>query len=123
MLNCQKDKFSLPEEVSYLNNAYMSPLLKRGEEKGMESLLRKRNPADYNMDHFFKTVQDLKDAFGRLIHASSEQIAVVPSVSYGMSTITKNLVPKKDGEILVIAESFPSIYYPWEKMECMVFIT
>ena len=35
-MKCQKHLFQIPDGIHYLNCAYMSPLLKSVEEKGME---------------------------------------------------------------------------------------
>lgn len=114
MLTCQKDKFTLPEDILYLNNAYMSPLLKSAQVDGLEALMKKSNPAQYQASDFFTTVSKLKASFGKLIHAPAKQIAVIPSASYGINTVTKNLKPKQGGEVILIEEQFPSNFYPWQ---------
>jgi hypothetical protein len=45
MILNQRSKFTLPAGSVYLNCAYMSPLLKAVEKKGIEGMLQKRNPA------------------------------------------------------------------------------
>lgn len=62
MLNCQKHLFSLPEEITYLNNAYMSPLLKSVEQAGHEGIRMKSRPYEVSVGHFFDPVQRLKAA-------------------------------------------------------------
>ncbi|MBI4409800.1 MAG: aminotransferase, partial [Gemmatimonadetes bacterium] len=54
MLSCQKQLFSLPDNVHYLNCAYMSPLLRRVEQAGIEGLRRKRLPAGIAPEDFFR---------------------------------------------------------------------
>jgi len=44
MLNCQKEKFNLSDEVSYINCAYMSPNLKAVEEAGVQAIFQKSQP-------------------------------------------------------------------------------
>ena len=55
MLACQKDQFQLEENHTYLNCAYMSPLLKRVEQVGIEGLLLKRRPYKISSEDFFTT--------------------------------------------------------------------
>lgn len=117
MLTCKYSKFSLPANVTYLNCAYMSPLLKVVEKAGIRGVRRKRNPADIRAEDFFTITQDLRAEFARLIHAPDpDRIAIIPSASYGLATVTKNLRIQKGENIVVAAEQFPSNYYPWQSL-------
>lgn len=53
MLNNQKNKFKLPESVSYLNCAYMSPFLKEVEQIGHQALSQKCLPYQITGKDFF----------------------------------------------------------------------
>jgi len=115
MLTCKYAKFSLPKNVTYLNCAYMSPLLKAVEKAAVRGVRLKRNPANIHAGDFFTITSDLRNAFATLIGASDAgRVVVVPSVSYGMATVTKNLKINKGQHVLVAAEQFPSNYYPWQ---------
>lgn len=117
MLTCKYSKFSLPARVTYLNCAYMSPLLKNVEKAGLRGVRLKRNPADISPQDFFTTTKDLRVEFAKLIHASDPQrIAIIPSASYGLATVTKNIKINKGQHVLVAAEQFPSNYYPWQSL-------
>jgi selenocysteine lyase/cysteine desulfurase len=43
-------------------------------------------------------------------------VAIVPSASYGISIAARNLPVRKGQRILVLAEQFPSNYYPWQRL-------
>jgi selenocysteine lyase/cysteine desulfurase len=116
MLTCKRAKFTLPPSVTYLNCAYMSPLLKVVEKEGINGLRRKRNPVDVSQQDFFTDSENLREEYGKLIHAEVKRIAIIPSVSYGMAVVAKNLNIKKDQHILVATEQFPSNYYPWKTL-------
>ncbi len=117
ILTDQKDKFSLPNNITYLNTAYSAPLSKDAEKIGIEALQKKCNPSTYIIDDFFQPVDNLKTAFAQLIGVSSRQsIAIIPSVSYGMANVANNVCLKKDDEIVVIAEQFPSNVYSWKRI-------
>jgi hypothetical protein len=45
MLTCQKDFFSLPDDLHYLNGAYMSPLSKAVEAAGIRGMAQKAIPS------------------------------------------------------------------------------
>lgn len=117
MLTSKRAKFTLPPSVSYLNCAYMSPLLKSVEKAGLRAMRRKRNPAQITAEDFFTDTEALRQAYAKLIHATdAKRIVIIPSVSYGMANVVKNLSIKKDEHILVAAEQFPSNYYPWKSL-------
>ena len=111
----QKHKFSLPDNLTFLNMAYMSPQLKVSELVGMEGLTRKNNPTQFNKQYFFDDVDKLRATFGQVINASAHQIAVIPSVSYGIANVSNNINWKPNGEILCLTDQFPSNYYSWQR--------
>jgi selenocysteine lyase/cysteine desulfurase len=114
-MDCQKHLFSLPDDHHYLNCAYFSPLLKSVEEAGMKGIKQKREPWHTLPDHFFEQSNTLRSLFARLVNAQRpDNIAIMPSASYGLSTVAQNL-PKKtsDKKIITVGEQFPSNVYPW----------
>ena len=117
MISCQKDKFSLPEDVSYLNGAYMSPQLKSVEQVGIEALQKKNRPYRITANDFFENRRKLKEKFAQLISLDiPEQIAIIPSASYGLANAARNLALKPGQEILTVAEQFPSHVYSWKRL-------
>jgi selenocysteine lyase/cysteine desulfurase len=117
MLTCKRAKFTLPPSTTYLNCAYMSPLLKVVEKEGINGLRRKRNPVMVSQQDFFTDTETLRSEYAKLINVSDpKRIVVIPSVSYGMATVAKNLNIKKDQHIVVASEQFPSNYYPWQSL-------
>jgi selenocysteine lyase/cysteine desulfurase len=117
MISCKRSKFTLPKKVTYLNCAYMSPLLKTVEKVGIQNLRRKRNPSTILAEDFFTDGELLRAEFARLINADNpKRIAIVPSVSYGMANVAVNLKIGRGEKILVAAEQFPSNYYPWQRL-------
>jgi selenocysteine lyase/cysteine desulfurase len=117
MLTSKRAKFTLPLQVSYLNCAYMSPLMKSVEKVGVQALRKKRNPVQITADDFFTDTEALRQEFAAMIHAQdSKRIVIIPSVSYGMANVVKNLSISRGEHILVVAEQFPSNYYPWKTL-------
>ncbi len=110
-MECQKHLFSLRPDVHYLNCAYKAPLLKSAEAAAIQALIRERNPMDIGVDDFFREVTEVKHLFGRIVNCSSESIALIPSVSYGFSTVLNNISPKKGGKAITIKDEFPSGYF------------
>lgn len=117
MISNQRSKFSLPSSGTYLNCAYMSPLLKSVERAGLKGLLRKRNPMKISPADFFSETEELRGQFARLINLKeTKRIVIVPSVSYGMATVAKNIKISSGENIIVAAEQFPSNYYTWHEL-------
>ncbi len=118
MISNKKQLFGLPEGVTYLNGAYMSPQLRSVERIGIENLQRKTTPFLISENDFFSEKIILKKRFARLIDATDpEYIAIIPSVSYGVATAIKNISFEKGDEIIVLEEQFPSNYYAWKQLE------
>ncbi|MEM8523705.1 MAG: aminotransferase class V-fold PLP-dependent enzyme [Bacteroidota bacterium] len=115
MLTCQHHLFDIPENINYLNGAYMSPQLKSISKIGQAAVLRKSQPFHFSIDDFFQPTEQLKALFAQLIEAeNSQRIAIIPSVSYGISTVAKNVQLSNNQHILLVDEQFPSNYYPWK---------
>lgn len=111
MLSCQKHLFSLQQDRHYINCAYMSPLLKSVEDAGMQGLARKRDPYNITPQDFFNDAAEVKKLFARLIHVNVERIALMPSVSYGLGIVIRNIKPPPGGKIITVHEEYPSDVY------------
>lgn len=101
----------MPDGMHYLNCAYMSPLLKSVEEKGIEGMRLKRNPISIEPLDFFTGAVGVREKFARMVHGDPAQVAVMPSVSYGMNSVIRNIAYRKGQHALTISEEFPSCYY------------
>jgi selenocysteine lyase/cysteine desulfurase len=109
--------FSLPDRQHYLNCAYLSPLAKPVEEAATAALIRRRDPACIGPDAFFTDSDRARALFARLIHAPDpSRVAIVPSVSYGMATVAKNLALRAEQNVVVAHAQFPSNVYGWRQM-------
>ena len=116
MIPCQRHLFDIPDDVAYLNCAYMSPLMKQALEAGTAGLSRKAHPWELTPDKFFTGSDEFRTTAAQLVDCSADDIAIVPSASYGIATAARNLPVKKGRSILVLAEQFPSNYYPWQRL-------
>jgi selenocysteine lyase/cysteine desulfurase len=115
MLPNQRHLFDIPDDVAYLNCAYMSPLMKTAIEAGNAGLARKAQPWQITPDQFFTGAEEFRAVAARLLDGSSDYIAIVSSASYGIETAARNLPVKKGQSVLVLEEQFPSNYYPWQR--------
>lgn len=117
MLTSKRSQFTLPPQVTYLNCAYMSPLMKDVEKAGINALRRKRHPFDIKPIDFFNEADALREEYAKLINcAEPDRLTIIPSVSYGMANVTKNISIKKDQHIILATDQFFSNYYPWKAL-------
>ena len=113
----QRAKFSIPRDVTYLNCAYMSPLMKSVEKAGIVGIQRKRNPYTIASDDFFQDAEILRKEFAKLINIQEpRRIVIIPSVSYGIANVARNVPLTSGDKIIVASEQFPSNYYPWHRL-------
>jgi selenocysteine lyase/cysteine desulfurase len=115
MIPCQRHLFDIPDDVAYLNCAYMSPLMKPALEAGTVGLARKAHPWELTPDKFFTGADEFRATAAQVLDCPADCIAIVPSASYGIATAARNLPVKKGQSILVLEEQFPSNYYPWQR--------
>ena len=113
-MRCQKTKFILSKKITYLNCAYMSPMLKKVEKAGVKGIKQKRKPYHITPIDFFKTSDLVKKRFSSIIDCKNHnRIAIIPSASYGLANVVNNISIKEKDEIILLDEQFPSNVYPW----------
>lgn len=111
-----KSLFDIPDDIHYLNTAYLSPLAKPIAEAGQRGLLRKWRPWEIAPADFFTEVDLLKKEFARLLRPDAlpetqQRIAIIPSVSYGYATAMRNIKPRAGQRVVTASSVFPSGYY------------
>ena len=114
-LNSQKAHFNLRDGEHYLNCAYKAPLLKSAEEACLKALIRERNPMDITAETCFEEMPTVRQYFGEIINAEASRIAIVPSASYGFTSILNNTQAKKNGHAITVKDEFPSGYLALKK--------
>ncbi|SDE37743.1 aminotransferase class V-fold PLP-dependent enzyme [Kordiimonas lacus] len=115
ILPAQRDLFDIPRDVCYVNASYMTPLSRAQVTAGEQALQLSSQPWRIGADDFFNTAADVCAAGAALMRAKADDVAIVPSASYGISTAAKNLPVSAGGKVLVMAEEFPSNVYPWQE--------
>lgn len=113
ILGSQRHHFDIPNGVTYLNAAYMSPQLDAVSEAGLGAVRSGRHPWEKTVTDFFEPAEAARDLFARIIGADADGVAVIPSVSYGVGVAAANLVVGRGRTVVVLEEQFPSNVYPW----------
>ncbi len=113
ILPCRRHLFDIPADIAWFNTAYMAAQLKSATAAGVSGLSRKARPWEIGPADFFAEPDGAREAFGSLIGATADDIAIVPSAGYGMTTAA-GLLPVSHGQqILLLEGEFPSNHYPW----------
>lgn len=116
-LGCQRDLFSIPRDVHYLNCAYLAPLPRAAEAAGVAAIGDRRAPVGFPSERFFEESDRLKGMFARLIGGSDPaRVAIQPSVSYGIGAAARNVAAAEGQNVVVLEEQFPSNVYPWRRL-------
>lgn len=113
---CQRTLFDIPADVAWLNCAYMSPLMRPAIEAGISGVRRKAQPWTVSPADFFTESEEARGLFARIVNASADEIAVVPSASYGLEVAAHNIAAPPGSRILLLEEQFPSNVYPWRAL-------
>lgn len=116
ILSSQRDQFSIPRDICYLNAAYMTPQSKRVQAAGRAALDRLAAPWTIGAGDFFEPVDTFRAAAARMIGATADDIAVVPATSYGIAVAAANLPVARGEAIVVLDDQFPSNVYSWRRM-------
>tara|TARA_B100000959_G_scaffold14737_3_gene14420 strand:- start:222 stop:1370 length:1149 start_codon:yes stop_codon:yes gene_type:complete len=116
LLPNQRALFDIPEGISYLNCAYMSPLPRSSLTAGAAGLASKAQPWTISPPQFFETAEDIRVLAALLFNADSDDLAIVPSASYGLAVAAKNLKVQAGQNIIVLADQFPSNFYVWKDL-------
>jgi selenocysteine lyase/cysteine desulfurase len=112
-LASQRHLFDIPDEVAFLNCAYISPLPKASLMAGEQGLRRKSRPWTIAPADFFVLSETVRKLFADLVNARADDIAFTAAVSYGMAQAAHNVQIKKTQRIVTLSEQFPSNVYPW----------
>lgn len=111
-----RDLFDIPEDVTYLNCANMTPQLKSVTEAGLVAVRAKESPWKLTAPEWFSGAETLRGLAARLLDVEADGIALVPSVSYGIAVAARNLPVSPTQTIVLIDQDFPSNVYTWREL-------
>jgi len=115
-LGSQRDLFEVPKDIVYLNCAYMSPQLRPAREIGERAVSRKSRPWEITPDDFFEDAEEVRGLFARLVGGDVDGVAIIPSVSYGISVAAANVPVREGQKIVILEDQFPSNVYAWGEL-------
>lgn len=112
-MDSQRHLFDIPDDVTYLNAAYLGPRLSTVGDAGRAALARTARPWEITPPDFFSDAEIARERFASLVGGDADGVAIVPAVSYGMATAAKNLPIERRATVVVLEEQFPSNVYEW----------
>jgi selenocysteine lyase/cysteine desulfurase len=114
MLASQRDLFEMPRDICYLNSASYSPLPRKTLEAGRAAVGRKGTPWTIEPAFANRQHERARAAAARLIGADPADIALIPSISYGVATAAKLLTIDRGARIIVLADDHSSPVLEWQ---------
>jgi selenocysteine lyase/cysteine desulfurase len=114
MLASQRALFEMPRDICYLNSASWSPLPLRTQEAARAAVGRKGTP--WTLDAGFANCQHerARTAAAHLINADPADIALIPSISYGVATAAKVLTIDRGARVIVLENDHSSPVLEWQ---------
>lgn len=117
--NAYRDQFPVTGERAYLISASLGPLSRRARTAAEEhlDLWQRLGPEELWFDHGMPKLERCRELFAELIGADSDEIAVIPSVSAGMSALATCLDFPARPKVVLSEMDFPTNHYVWRAQE------
>jgi len=114
-----RDEFPILARRNYLISASLGPLSRRaraGAEEHLD-LWARLGPEELWLDHGLPRLEQCRSSFARLIGADADEIAIVPSVSSGLSSLASCIEWGERPHAVLSAMDFPTNHYVWRAQE------
>lgn len=113
MLASQRALFDIPREICFLNAAAWSPLPIAVQEAGRAGVGRKGQPWMLDAAFMQGQYERARKAAAALIGADPVDVALIPSVGYGVSTAGKVMTIPRGSRVLVLQDDHTSPVLEW----------
>lgn len=112
-------EFPVVDERTYLISASLGPLSRRSRALAEEhlDLWQRLGPEELWFEHGLPRLQECRERFARLIGADADEIAIVPSVSAGMSSLATALDFSARPGVVLTDMDFPTNHYVWRAQQ------
>jgi kynureninase len=118
-LSRYRDEFPVLAERTYLISASLGPLSLRSRRLAEEhlDLWQRLGPEELWFKHAFPRLKKCREQFAALIGALPEEVAIMPSVSVGLSSIASCLDFTDRPKVVLSEMDFPTNHYVWRAQE------
>jgi selenocysteine lyase/cysteine desulfurase len=114
MLPSQRALFEMPRDICFLNSASWSPLPLKTLEAGRAAVGRKARPWTLDAGFAHGQHERARTAAARLIEADPADVALIPSISYGVATAAKLLTIERGARVIVLDNDHSSPVLEWQ---------
>ena len=114
MLASQRGLFDMPRDICYLNSASYSPLPLRTQQAARAAVGRKARPWTLDASFANRQHERARIAAARLINAEASDVALIPSISYGVAAAAKLLTIPPGARVLVLENDHSSPVLEWQ---------
>jgi len=101
----------------WMNCAHQGPLPRVAAEAAREAIAWKVTPYEMTQERFDGVPARLKEALARLVGATTDEIVLGNSASYGLHLLANGIPWRAGDEVLVVDGDFPSDVLPWLGLE------
>jgi len=112
-INYIRNKFSLCDELIYLNNAATGSLPDSTVSAINEYLKQRQCSKINNWEWILGKKDRLRYLFGKIINSQPDRVAILQNTSQGINTIASGLDWHEGDEILIPEREFPANVYPF----------
>ncbi len=101
------------DKWGYFDHAAVAPLTKPALESITAWAQEAALEGDANWLNWERTVEATRSSAARLIHASPNEIALMPSTTAGINLVAEGIGWQQGDNVVILADEFPSNVYPW----------
>jgi kynureninase len=114
-----RDEFPVLADRTYLISASLGPLSVRSRKLADDhlDLWQRLGPEELWLEHGFPRLQQCRERFATLIGAEDHEVAIVPSVSAGLSSLASCFDFAERPKVVLSEMDFPTNHYVWRAQE------
>ena len=114
-----REEFPVLAERTYLISASLGPLSRRSRRLAEEhlDLWQRLGPEELWFEHGLPRLEECRELFARVIGADPDEVAVVPSVSAGLSSFATCLDFEERPKVVLSEMDFPTNHYVWRAQQ------
>lgn len=118
-LGAYRDEFPVLKQRTYLISASLGPLSRRSRALAQEhlDLWERLGPEELWLEHGMPMLQRCREGFASLIGAHPDEVALVPSVSHGLSSVMSCFDFAARPRVVGSAMDFPTNHYVYRAAE------
>ena len=109
------DLFERTPNIAYFNAANIGPRLQSVSQAGYDAVDQFSRPWEIRAEDWFSGPELLRGEFAKFVEVDRGQIALIPSVSYGVAIAALNLPVNPGSNVVVLHEQYPSNIYAWRR--------